>query len=230
MNLAARAAGVFVAPRATYADVSQHPRLVGAIVLVLLLLVGAQAAFLSTKVGKDALFDQQMTTMESFGITVTDEMYQTLERTLDRAPLIGAAGLAVSRVVGALAVSGLLLGLFTAILGGAGTYKQVLAVVVHSGFILAVQQIFVAPLNYARGELSGASTLGVFFPNLDETGFPGRLSWSIDLFLVWWLISLAIGIGVLYRKRTGPIATSFLSVYVAIAVIVSIVRSVTSGA
>ena len=33
-------------------------------------------------------------------------------------------------------------------------------------------------------------------------------------FFIWWMVSLAIGLGVLYRKRTGPIATTLLAIYV----------------
>jgi hypothetical protein len=31
--------------------------------------------------------------------------------------------------------------------------------------------------------------------------------------LVWWIISAAIGLGVLYKRRTGPLAASLLGVY-----------------
>ena len=39
----------------------------------------------------------------------------------------------------------------------------------------------------------------------------------IDLFLVWWVVVLAIGLAVLYRRRTGPVALSLLGAYVGIA-------------
>ena len=39
------------------------------------------------------------------------------------------------------------------------------------------------------------------------------------------MVSLAIGLGVLYRKRTGPIATTLLAVYVAIALIIAAIKT-----
>ena len=39
----------------------------------------------------------------------------------------------------------------------------------------------------------------------------------IDLFIVWWVIVLAIGLGVLYRRRTQPIAITLFGVYTVIA-------------
>ena len=70
----------------------------------------------------------------------------------------------------------------------------------------------------------------MFLPFLDENSFPARFLGSIDLFLIWWIVSLAIGLGVLYRKRTGPIATTLLVVYVSIAIVIAAIKSALSGA
>ena len=71
----------------------------------------------------------------------------------------------------------------------------------------------------------------MFLPFLDETRFSARLLGSIDLFCIWWMVSLAIGLGVLYKRRTAPIATTLLVVYAVIALVhrrgqVGLVRSV----
>jgi uncharacterized membrane-anchored protein len=50
-----------------------------------------------------------------------------------------------------------------------------------------------------------------------------------DLFIVWWLIVLAIGLGVLYRRRTQPIAISLLAVYALIALSIATVMSRVGG-
>jgi len=42
-------------------------------------------------------------------------------------------------------------------LGGAGTFKQTFAVVAHSGMVLAVSQLFMTPLNYARETMTSDS-------------------------------------------------------------------------
>jgi hypothetical protein len=62
-------------------------------------------------------------------------------------------------------------------------------------------------------------------PTLPEDSFATVFLGLIDLFLVWWVFSLAIGIGVLYKKKTGPIATSFLLIYGVIALVIAFVRS-----
>jgi len=69
----------------------------------------------------------------------------------------------------------------------------------------------------------------VFFPVLDEATFAARALGAVDLVLVWWLISLAIGLGVLYRKRTAPIATTLLVIYVAIGLTIAAVKTASAG-
>jgi hypothetical protein len=44
------------------------------------------------------------------------------------------------------------------------------------------------------------------------------------------LVNLGIGLGVLYKRRTGPIATGLLIVYLVIVLVVAAVRSALSGA
>ena len=60
--------------------------------------------------------------------------------------------------------------------------KQVFAVVVHSGVVISVAQVFGLPLAYARETMSGATNLAVFLPFLDENSFPARFLGAIDLF------------------------------------------------
>ena len=53
-----------------------------------------------------------------------------------------------------------LLAVFNAMLGGEPRFKQVFAIVVYSGVILALQALFVLPLDYARETLSSPTNLG----------------------------------------------------------------------
>jgi len=229
-GLAARAFGVLTSPRATYAAVAARPRALGVLALVLALIVTATAVFMSTSVGRQALLDQQIRSMESFGRQVTDVQYQRLEQMAPYAVYFTAAGQLVFLPLSALVVAGLAFAVFNAMMGGDATFKQVFAVVAHSGVIMAVQAVFAMPLDYARQSLSSPTNLAVFLPMLDENSFPARLLGSIDLFVIWWTVSLAIGLGVLYRRRTGPIATTMLIVYVALALTVALVKSVLAGA
>ena len=66
-SLLARVVGVFVSPRATYADVAARPRWFGVLALGIALVAGSTFAFLSTEVGQQAVLEQQAQVLESFG-------------------------------------------------------------------------------------------------------------------------------------------------------------------
>jgi hypothetical protein len=91
------------------------------------------------------------------------------------------------------------------LMGGTGTFKQVYAILAHSGAIFALSVLFAMPLSYATHRMAGAN-LGVFVPMLEETTFLARFLGAIDLFVVWWSINVAIGVGVLFKRKTAGIA------------------------
>jgi hypothetical protein len=228
-SLPARIAGVIFSPRATYAEIAARPRIFGALAFVLAVIVIATFAFLSTEVGQQASLDNQVRQMESFGRTVNDAQYAQMERMAPYSRYFAAAVQLVVTPIMALIVAGLAFAVFNAALGGDATFKQVFAIVVHSGALLMLQALFTLPLAYARESLSGATNLAVFFPFLEENSVAARMLGSIDLFLIWWMVSLAIGLGVLYRRRTRPIATTMLVMYVTIGLIIAGIKTASSG-
>ena len=229
-SLPARFVGILFAPRATYAAVAAQPRWLGMFLTVFLISAAASAALLSTSVGRNAVIDQQVASRESFGRPMTQAEIDRVEAFAPYfvyiTPVFQLLGLSAA----ALIISGVAFAVFNAMMGGDATFKQVFAVVCHSGAVLAALSLFTTPLAYARESLSSATNLGVFLPFLDESSFLARMLGSIDLIFIWWMLSLAIGLGVLYRKRTGPIAITLFAVYVAIAVIIAAIKSASTGA
>jgi hypothetical protein len=224
-GLAARLIGVVFSPRDAYTAVAARPTWFGAMVVAGLIMIAANAIFLSTEVGRNAALDQQLSVMRSFGANVTQEMIQQLEGRMAYAPYTTAGSLVVGLPLMGAILSGLLLAIFTAILGGGATFRQVYAVVAHSMIIGAIQQSFSFPIMYARGDMASPTKLAVFFPMLDEMGFFNYFLSAVDLFYIWSTINLAIGVAVLYKRRTGPVAAVLLGIYAVIAVIIAAVRA-----
>jgi hypothetical protein len=127
-------------------------------------------------------------------------------------------------------VAGMAFGIFNGVLGDNAAFRQVFAVVMSSSVVSALRALFSTPLNYARESLSNPTTLAAVLPLFDNDTFGGRLLGSIDLFLIWWVLNLAIGFSVLYKRPTAPIATTMLAVYGAIGLTVAAVRSALAGA
>jgi len=226
----ARLFGVLFTPRSTYADIAAHPRWLAAMLIIVVVIAGSTFAFLSTEVGTNAMLDQNVRMMESFGVKMSDQAVERMEAGAVRAPYFAAISQTILLPVAAAMIAGIALAVFNAMLGGDARFKQVFAVVVFSGAIRAFGALFVLPLDYARESLSSPATLAVFLPFLDEGSFVARFLGSIDLIWIWWFVSLAIGLGVLFRKRTGPIAITMLGLYAAIALVIAAVQSALSGA
>jgi hypothetical protein len=211
-SLVARVIGIITAPRATYESVVAYPKWFGMLALCAVGLGVLIGGFLMTKVGQDAWLDAALNS--PFSGQVSDQQIQAMEK---MAPYVGY-GTVVYMLV--------LIPIFMVILSGIlyATFKQVFTVVVHAGPIGLLSQLFTVPLNYFRGTMTSATTLAVLLPMLPDKSFAARLLGMIDLFLIWQLIVLSIGLAVLYRRRTQPIATALLVVYFIIAVIVAFVR------
>lgn len=226
-GLLSRLVGVIFSPRSTYAAVVARPRVLGAFVLTIVIIAGATSGFLATSVGQEALrdqMDQQIKLVESFGVTVNDQAYARMEQGLDRAKYTTPITQAIFIPVFAAFVAVVLLGIFTMLMGGSATYKQVLSVVAHSGAIVALQTVFTMPLSYATARFASAN-LAVFVPMLEETTLVATFLSYIDLFRLWWCVNLAIGLGVLYKRRTAGIALTFIGIYVVGAFLVALLRS-----
>jgi hypothetical protein len=221
MGLPARFIGTLTSPRETFADVVSTPRWMGMALVVILITMACQMGFQATNVGRQATLDESVRRVESFGVKVSDEMYEgmrkgIMEPTAARQAVSAAAMLILPPVVWA-AMAGILFLVFGVFTGGSATFKQLFAVVVHSSVISAVGTIVVTPMNYFRQTLSSATNLGVFLPFLPEGSFFARLAGMVDLFVIWWLTVLAIGVAVSYKKKTGSVAMVLFGIYAVIA-------------
>jgi len=229
-GLLARLAGVVFSPYATYQQVAARPRILGALLTVLIVAGIATFTFLSTEVGQNAILDEQLAQMENFGFKPTEAQITLLEERAGYSRYFALAGSAVVIPVGMLVLAGLGLTVFNAGLGGNATFRQVFAVVAHSWFLPMLQTVFVLPLNYATGSMAGSTSLAVFLPMLDKSSFIARFLGQVDLFRIWWVVSLAIGFAALYKRKTSPIAWWFLAAYGVIALAVAGIMTAFSGA
>src|SRR5262245_6949432 len=221
LGLFARIIGVLVSPKETFAAIAARPKWIG--ILAVTLTVGAvcQYIILSSPGMHDAMVDQALRNPN-----VTEEQ---AERIISVLPyFISGATLLLGAVFTAI-FAGILMLIFSTLMGGSATFKQVYSVVAHSGVVSTLQGIVTAALLLAGAKPAGTSppgaNLAIFVPMLDEMSFVTRFLGTIDLILVWWLITMSIGLGVLYRRRIGRIATTLLAIYLVIALIVGYARS-----
>ena len=221
MSLPARFIGIITSPKATFQNVVAYPKILGMLLITTVIVAVGAALPMTTEAGKQAALDQQVSQLEGFGMTVNDEQYERMRQGMEFAPYTTAGSIVVASPIIVAVIAGIFFAVFNAVLGGEATYRQVYAIVVHAGVISALAQLFTGPFNYFRGATTSPTTLGVLLPMFDDTSFMGRFAGMLDFFIIWWVVALAIGLAVLYRRRTQPIAMTLLGVYALIAVCVA---------
>jgi hypothetical protein len=229
-SFVARFFGIITSPKETFRSVVAHPRWFGMLAATTILVAICTSAPMFTEAGREAALELQVSRMQSFGMQVNDQMYERMRQQMRFSPYTTAGGVIVFGPIMALIFTGILFAVFNAALGGESSFKQLFAVWAHSGVISALGPLFTAPLNLARGAVGSATSLAVMLPMIDEGSFLGRLLGMVDLFVVWWIFVLAIGLGVLYRRRTQGIALGLFSVYAVIAVVAAAIMSRLGGA
>ncbi len=223
-GLAARIIGTLFAPKDTFAAVAARPRWFGAMAVAIVVMGAAQFALLSTDVGKQLALDQQIGAIEAFGVTISDEQYAQMEQGMENARYTGPIFSLIFVPLITAVSAGLLHVMFGLIGGGNGTFKQMYAISAHASIISALQLVFTTVVTLAAGRAAGAN-LAVFTPTLEDTTFTYRLLSTIDVFYVWSTFVTAVGVAVLYKKRTGTVAMVLFGIYLAIALIIAFARS-----
>ena len=221
--------GVIRAPRATFERLGANPRYADVLLVTFLVTAFSSALLLETETGRLALLDQWERTALAFGQPVTDSSYAVLARASENGVAYAAASALASGPLLAVALSAALFGVFRLAMRGNATYRQVLAVVAHTGVILMLRQLVATPIVYARETLASPTTFSLFFTMLDETSPLARFFGIVDLFVIWWVVVLAIGMSTLYRQPARRLALAFMGTYVALAVILTITMALTGG-
>jgi Yip1-like protein len=208
-GLIARAIGIITSPKATYEAVVRSPRPFGILLLCAVIIGLAQTIPQLTERGRQAALEMQVQQSERWsGKPVTDEQYRAMEQWGRIGAYVGGVFVLVGLTVWCLLQSAIYWAVFNALLGGTATFKQVLAVVNHSLVIGALGIVISAPIMLYQGTMSvgGPFNFGALMPMLDEAGFLARFLGIVNVFTIWGLIVLAIGLGVLYRRKTANIA------------------------
>ena len=228
-SLTTRMLGVIYAPRATFESLVAAPRWGDVLALTFLVTALSSAFLFETETGRLALLDQWERTALAFGQTVGDPEYAALTRASDNGTVYAIASAFAGGPMLALTLTAILFALFRRFTSGGVRFGQVFAVVAHAGVILTLRQVIAAPVVYARETLASPTTFNLFFATLDETSPPARFFGVVDLFVIWWIVVLAIGMSVLWRKPAHWLALSLMGAYVVLAAILTLAMTLTGG-
>ena len=189
----------------------------------------SQAVLFATGVGKLALVDQWERTALAFGQDVDDARYADFHALSQNGPLYGVATAVLNGPVLTVALAGLIFAVFRGKGDRSVSYPQVLSVMAHASVIPAIRQILDAPISYARETTSSATSLGVWFPTLDQASPVARFIGALDVFILWWVVLVAVGVAVLYGRRAQPLAAAFVGVYAGLALLLAATMTALGG-
>ena len=199
MNLLQRVVGVFVSPGKVFDWLAREPRWGGALLLGMLFAVVAQLLI---------PMDMQIQALRGIfierGIEFTDA---DLERAASMGRVFGPVSSAVFAAVLTLVLAGFATFLFAFLMGDEGSFKQYLAATSHALLIPLLGSVAITPLRILSGDPQMVISPGSVVGDALGDGFLSGFLGYIDLFAVWGMAVLAIGIAKIDPKR--DFATAF---------------------
>jgi hypothetical protein len=208
------------------AEVVRHPAFITTWVVVLLVVAVCGGLLLSTPIGRQLLVDERVRVTEAMGGRVDDAAYARFQSdrpvSLYLAYFTGGGRLLVTPPVTIVVALGVM-ALARRDGGAPVTFVTALAIAVHATVALAAQQVIATPLHYALESLTNPTNLAGLLGAFDEGSWPARLLGSIDVFGLWWLWLLAVGLAAATGRPARQYIWKVLAVYLGVAGIVAAV-------
>ncbi len=220
-GLLSRFMGVITSPGETFQHVVRTPKVAGMLFVICALTALSQGLPQFTEQGRAAALEMQVQQTEKWtGEPISDEAYAQMQKQSQYGPYLALIGSFVFVPFMSVIFTAILWAAFNTVLGGTASFKHVMAVLVHSQVISTLSAVVAAPIMYARGQVSasGIANLGALVP-LDESSFLAKFIGMIDLFVIWWVVVLAIGLATLYKRSTTGVATGLFITYAVIALV-----------
>lgn len=106
--------------------------------------------------------------------------------------------------------AGLMVLIFSVIMGGSATFRQYVGVVAHAGLIGAVGQLASLPIILQKGVMNTGITLGALAGGMDPESFVYQFLNAWNVFLIWQLVVMSFGAAALNRRMGAGAAVGVL--------------------
>jgi hypothetical protein len=119
--------------------------------------------------------------------------------------------------------AGVMVLLFSVILGGNATFRQYVGVVAHASLIGAVGSLAALPITLQTGVMSTGITLGALAGGMDHDSFAYQFLNAWNVFLIWQLVVTGLGASALNRRVSAGTAIGvLLGLYAVVAVVIAV--------
>jgi len=209
-------------------EVVRHPVFITTWVVILLAVGICGGLLLSTPVGQQSLVDERVRVTEAVGGRVDDAAYARLQANPPLTVYLTSGGrLLLTPPVTIVVAAGLLV--LARLDGAALSFVTALAITVHATVVLALQQLIATPVHYAYESLTSPTNLAGILRLFDEGTWPARLFGTIDVFGLWWMWLLSLGLAAATARPASRYWWRLLAVYVGVAALVAAVFAVLGG-
>ncbi|NOY60499.1 MAG: hypothetical protein GXO75_16435 [Calditrichaeota bacterium] len=211
MGLLSRIVGVFTSPGKTAEAIGAKPNwLVPAIIIILLML-------LFTYLAKPVIMQETMTRvqqmMESKGVA-QDQIDTMLNRIQTSMGIRMFAGVTVTTALGIFIWAAIWLFISNIVLGAQASYAQMLGINVYRYFITTIGLLIKLPIMLSKQTMNVHFSLATFLPDDQKTTFLYKILMQVELFNIWTIVVLSIGIAVVSKLDTKKVWPWVVLVYV----------------
>jgi hypothetical protein len=224
-----RIAGVVLYPRPTLAALVRTPTWLGTWSAILIVWAICGAWLLSTNVGQQALVDERVRVIESFGGSVNDADYAGLQA---QPPwwVYFTSGSRLLLLPSTTVLASLALMAVARLEGVSATVSQALSLVVHATVVLLLGQLIATPLHFVREALTSPLNVAAMLPLVEDGTVAARFFGTMDVFAVWWAGLLALSLSTLTGRRFWRYAGPLAALYLGFATVAAAVIAVMGGA
>jgi hypothetical protein len=217
-GMLSRAVGILFSPAETLEAVIRYPRSASMLFVVCLVIGLSTGLPQFTERGRQATIEMQIRQIEQQGQAVPPEAYDQIRRFAPYFPYLSIGSVFVIVPVFTLLFTAVFWAVFNTLFGGTASFKQILAIVTHAQVVSAAGAVLGAPIQYAQGiqTTAGPFNLGALAPMLQPSTFMANFLGSISVFTIWQIVVSAIGVGVLYHRRSTGIAIGLLVAFLLI--------------
>ena len=214
---------VFLSPREAFQAVDQRPNWV--LPFVIMLIIGTVVAVFTVPIAmQDRMDDQRDQLIEERGMTPeeADRAMEIGEKIGKIAgPIIAPIGMGLYLVI----VSAVLLFLGNILMGGESNFKKVFSMFSYSSMVGALGSLISLPIIISKQTLEVPTNIAVIIGLEDQGTFAYQLLSKVELFTIWQLIIVSIGMAVIYKFTTKKAATGVVVLWLLAAVVISAITA-----
>jgi hypothetical protein len=215
---------VFTSPRKAFEAVAEKPDWLAP--MIVSVLIGILFALtVVPAVVMPATMEKTMEQMRDRGVP-EDKIEEAMKFMAGPLPVVfGVVGVMLATPINLLIISGILFGL-SALFGGKARFAQVFSAATYSGLILSLGTILKGVLMYVQRSIHAGTSLALILPEDMRENFLYRFLGQFDLFTLWQLGILSIGLGVIYCWKTAKSAGMVFGLWLLWALLSSILGGV----